>query len=513
MKKHQILLIILTLIQSTLQSGDHIDNIEYLMMFLIYCLLIGLLMLGVKHVTTIPYTPLLLIFGIVVGYFYDSLWRFGESMEYVVGLSSHTLLFVFIPPLIFESAFNADVFIFVSSFWQILLLALPGVALLCVLIASIMRWVLNYEHLDWGEALTIGAIIAATDPVAVVALLKELGTSIKFNILLEGESLLNDGTATVFFWVFMDMVEKGEFLFGGFLEQFFRLSFGGPILGLLVGIIFYQIFKTLINSPSVFVVLSIIVCYLTFYLSESDFVKLKVSGILALVVLGLYLGEKLKNRIHGSLEESMHVVWHFLAYILETVLFVITGGYLGNFFASEDVSKRLVAADIWKIILFQVLLLFSRGLILLILWPLLNLVGTKKLTWKDLLVMTYAGLRGAIGLSLALFVAFSNIKDTEEFKDFQILTVFYVSMTITFTVLINGLTISYIIKGINFVKKGIIYEKMKIMLKERLLLKSFNKLEELKKMKTLNQANWAKVEKLMNFQIEARKISKAVFLL
>lgn len=91
--------------------------------------------------------------------------------------------------------------------------------MLAVFIAIILKYILSYDF-EWGEALTIGAIIGATDPVAVVALLKELGTSIKFNILLEGESLLNDGTATVFFWVFFDMIEVGKFEFGNFLERF-----------------------------------------------------------------------------------------------------------------------------------------------------------------------------------------------------------------------------------------------------------------------------------------------------
>lgn len=101
------------------------------------------------------------------------------------------------------------------------------------------------------------------------------------------------------------------------------------------------------------------VCYLTFYLSESDFFKIKVSGILALVVLGLYFGSKLKGRIIGHVLESTHVIWHFLAYILETLLFLITGGYLGNFFSTSEVALRLNSSDIWKIILFQFLLLIS----------------------------------------------------------------------------------------------------------------------------------------------------------
>lgn len=97
--------------------------------------------------------------------------------------------------------------------------------------------------------------------------------------------------------------------------------------------------------------MTILCCYFTFYLSESDFIKIKVSGILALVVLGLYLSSKLKGRVIGTLEESMHVIWHFLAWILETLLFIITGGYLGIFFASDDIN-RLEPNDIWKILVF-----------------------------------------------------------------------------------------------------------------------------------------------------------------
>lgn len=87
------------------------------MLFIVYGVLIGLALLGIKKLTSIPYTPMLLVVGIFIGFFDDDLWEFGEAMKYVVKLSSHTLLFVFIPPLIFESAFNADFFTFKRSIW------------------------------------------------------------------------------------------------------------------------------------------------------------------------------------------------------------------------------------------------------------------------------------------------------------------------------------------------------------------------------------------------------------
>ena len=528
MQKTLITLTLLQIIQITTQlktpektPPPEIDEIEKLIFFITFSIFLGLLLLGLKHLTSIPYTPMLLLTGITIGSFSSSLGLIGLSMQHVVGLSSNTLLFVFIPPLIFESAYNIDVFVFLRSFWQILILAFFGVGFLSVFIAGILKFVLLYGGMGWAESLTIGAIIAATDPVAVVALLKELGTSVEFNILLEGESLLNDGTATVFFLVFMDVVDKGGFDFGSFVVMFFRLSVGGPVFGFFIGVVFCWIMKRLLDSKIIFVIASIVVCYLTFFICESEYLGIKVSGILALVVLGLYSGAKLKGRVLGNLglDEAMHVIWHFFAYILETILFLITGGYLGNFFASTEVSLRLDKNDIWKIIIFQILLFFSRGFILVILKPLLNKVGYKKLNWKDLLVLTYGGLRGAIGLSLALFIATSTIKNgkspeiMEKFKNFQILTVFYVSITIAFTVMFNGLTIKYIIKGIDFVKSGLLYEKMKIMMKQKLVMKSMKKLDEIKEHTFLNKTNWEKVEQIMNFKTEITNITNRIFIL
>lgn len=111
------------------------------MLFLIYGIILGLILQAIHRWTTIPYTPMLLIVGALIGGFADYLWYFGDAKLYVTKLSSHTLLFVFIPPLIFEGAWNIDVRIFLKSFWQILILALPSVALGALLIAVILLYV------------------------------------------------------------------------------------------------------------------------------------------------------------------------------------------------------------------------------------------------------------------------------------------------------------------------------------------------------------------------------------
>lgn len=103
--------------------------------------------------------------------------------------------------------------------------------------AITMRYILGYDgEFTWNAALLFGSIISATDPVAVVALLKELGASKRLATVIEGESLLNDGTAMVIFLVLLDIVEGNDIGAGEIFFKFVRLSLGGPALGILFGV-------------------------------------------------------------------------------------------------------------------------------------------------------------------------------------------------------------------------------------------------------------------------------------
>ena len=140
-----------------------------------------------------------------------------------------------------------------------------------------------------------GSIISATDPVAVVALLKDLGASKRLATMIEGESLLNDGTAMVVFLVLLDMVEGNHKTAGEIALMFVRLSFGGVLLGLVGGIILSQILRRIHNDSVLEMNSTIVSSYLLFYLAEST--PIKVSGILSIVELGLYMTKSGKTRI------------------------------------------------------------------------------------------------------------------------------------------------------------------------------------------------------------------------
>jgi len=190
--------------------------------------------------------------------------------------------------------------------------------------------ILGYKGDDFpfSASLLLGSICSATDPVAVVALLKELGASKRLATMIEGESLLNDGTAMVVFLILLKIVEGEEMSFGSMVVMFVRLSFGGPLLGLLAGFIMSMILKRIHNNFVLEVNTTIVGSYLVFFIAEST--PLHISGILAIVALGLYMTRSGKTRISAESEHSVHHVWGYIGYMAETVIFILAGVILGK---------------------------------------------------------------------------------------------------------------------------------------------------------------------------------------
>lgn len=200
-------------------------------------------------------------------------------------------------------------------------------------------------------AMSIGSIIAATDPVAVLSMLKEVGTPLRFNMILEGESLVNDGTGTVFFIIFYKWIYESQTAFS-FIRALLRLCLGAIIIGLVIGVLTYSIFKRAIRHPPIALLLSVFLCYLIFFISESEIIGLECSGILAILTYGLYLSGKLKSRMIGEIDEKIHTLWHFLAHYLETILFFITGGFVGVYLSHHNIYKYFDHLDIFKVFAF-----------------------------------------------------------------------------------------------------------------------------------------------------------------
>ena len=214
---------------------------------------------------------MLCVAGILIGHFYECMGPLSAGIYEWSQIGPHELLLIFMPALIFESAFNCDWHIMKRLIWQVMIMAGPMVIVSTLLTGVTTTYVLGYngDKFPFSASLLLGSIASATDPVAVVALLKELGASKKLATLIEGESLFNDGTAMVIFIILLQIVEGKEKSLGEILGLFIRMAVGGPIVGLLGGFIIVFILNRLWNNYVLEVNTTIVWSYLIFYVAES----------------------------------------------------------------------------------------------------------------------------------------------------------------------------------------------------------------------------------------------------
>ncbi|KAL4508105.1 hypothetical protein ABPG72_021478 [Tetrahymena utriculariae] len=464
----------------------------YLILFVIMGLALGGLLRQLNRKTGIPYTPMLIVVGIIVGCYRSSFGLIGSSAELMSHINPHMILFIFIPVLIFESGFNCDWYVFKRALVNIIILAAPGVLVGAFMLGFCLKSILGYDDdLTWNGAFTMGAILCATDPVAVVALLKELGASVRFNTLIEGESLLNDGTAMVFFLVFFGMEKGEESTPISVTLNFIRLAGGGPALGFICGMVGSFWLRRIIRDDVLTSTITFITCYFCFYFAEFTF--LGVSGILSIVVLGLFMSAHGRTKIYPESEHSVHTVWSFVQYSCETIIFLLTGVIVGK----EMVSQSTIEFMDWvKLPMFWILMMIARALMVFMFLPFLKYFGYG-INRAEMWVLIWGGLRGALGLTLALIVAVdTDLQDEVRFplgRRLRQLTIFYMSGVATMTLLINGTTCGALVRYLQMIEVPQIRARVVKNSKRNLSNACDDKLKELKMNTFLNLADWEKV--------------------
>ena len=464
-------------------------------------LIIACICREIKKISGIPFTPLLLVAGIACGGYSDKMWLFGTGLDIVITMDAHGILLIFIPILVFEAAYNTDLYYFKREFWQVLILAGPGVIISALLLAFTWNYVLGYsDEFNLYGGLTFGSICSATDTVAVLALLKELGTPNYFRMLFEGENLLNDATAMVFYIVFSNMFKaKGMTAFGAVL-QFLQLSIGGCFLGSAIFLIVLVWLGSITRDKILVITITVVSGFLTFFLAEN---VVMVSGLLSVVVLGVLMAMHAKMRMTPEAAEMVHIVISFIQFCLESILFLITGVFIGKMYIFEK-NNTLQVDDYYKSLIFFVFMNLARYIMIKMLLPLINDSGCYKLGWRDVIVLSYGGVRGSLGLALALII----YRDSDYNERFRVLVLFYIAVMIVISVIFNGLTIGWVMKLINFAPVNPLTYKIKNNVLKNVIIASLKKREAISQNKFLKLAKWEEVEKLVNIKDLITKESK-----
>lgn len=331
----------------------------------------------------VPYTVALVIAGLLLGSV-----RAIEPPH----LTKELLYALFLPGLVFEAAFHLDF----QKFWQNKLaihsLAVPGVAAAILLTAILLHPVVSALHFvdkfTLQHALVFAALIAATDPIAVVALFKSLGAPKRLAVLVEGESLLNDGTAVVFFTLIFAMVNGGSSSLAAAVLDFVRVVGLGTVVGVVIGYAASRLTQR-VDDPMIEITLTTIAAYGSFILAE----HFHLSGVIATVAAGMLCGNYgARTGMSPSTRIAVESFWEYMAFALNSIVFLLIG-------FEVRIHGLLLS---WKPILVAYLAVTVGRAALIYLATLLLRRTRETMPWSWAAVLTWGGLRGGLSMVLAL---------------------------------------------------------------------------------------------------------------
>lgn len=460
------------------------DTGVLIIVFVVLSLLIGALIKSFAGVLKSPYSVTLLVCGLMVGFFsrselgHHQFPDLNDALMVISNIDPHLILLLFLPTLIFESAFGMETHLFKRMFSQIAVLAVPGLLLTSALTAVLAYYAFPWQW-SWTVSLLFGALISATDPVAVVSLLKEVSSRKRLETLIEGESLLNDGTAIVLFSLFYgllsfeDHASMGVFVVSG---QFLMVVVLGLCIGAGVGALVLAWVGRIFNQPLVEITLTITAAYIAYFIAEHVF---HVSGVVAVVSLGLMLASFGRTRISPEVADFLHHFWHMMAHIANTLIFVLVGIIVATHIRLDVVSWW------WSLMVLYVGIQMIRALSILFFMPVLKRIGVGINRDKGM-VLAWGGLRGAVSLSLALILNQSDVLPTELGEQVLFLTAGIVVLTIV----INSTSMTWVLAKLGLDKlppgKQASLDKTRFAIKQCML----KELETLQRNVFLRRANW-----------------------
>ncbi|MCW8964620.1 MAG: sodium:proton antiporter [Gammaproteobacteria bacterium] len=365
-------------------------EIPHVILFFTGMLLLAILVEPLAEKSRLPFSAALILVGFI-------------SSEVLVSFSIDTgirwdnfydlIFYVFLPILIFEAAFNMNARLLFKNIIPVLFMAIPLMLLSTGLIAVFLYYSIGYpEGFPWIAALLTGALLSATDPIAVLALFKKIGAPHRLSILVDGESLFNDATAIVMVTLLVSLATSshGGFEWSATTLEFLRIFFGGAITGGLVGMLGYVLIPRIASAVTGAVV-SLISAYMAFIIAEAGF---HVSGVMAVLVAGLMLGHTSRNRQDEGRHGFMEQLWEYKSYMANAMLFLISGVTI----------QIAMFTDQWLAIVIGIAAaLIARAVGIFAVIPGLNLLpGVESVGMGYRIVMYWGGIRGAITLALAL---------------------------------------------------------------------------------------------------------------
>ena len=370
----------------------------------------------------IPYTVALLIAGLGLG---------ALGVIAVPHLTKDVLFVVFLPGLLFEAAFHIEFKNFRRNSFAITALALPGVVaaigLTAVIVTVVFRLFGLHDTFTLRHGLVLGALLAATDPIAVVGLFRTLRAPARLELLVEGESLFNDGTAIVFFALVLQFVQGIDVSIPGLALDFILIAGGGALVGGAIGLVASLVAKR-IDDLMIEITITVITAYGSFALADS----LQLSGVIATVTAGMICGNYGKRvGMSQATRVTLVAFWEYVAFALNSLVFLLMGFEvlpLALFAAWKETMTAYLAVTVARVgIIVAVFALLSHT----------DEKLPKRWEWP----LSWGGLRGALSMVLALSLP-------PGFPERNILVTMTFGVVVV-SILLQGLTIAPMLRRLN----------------------------------------------------------------
>ncbi len=400
-------------------SQTEIDEEQFLLIeeIVIAMLFVAVLVGIVAHRLRVPYTVGLVLIGLLLAL----------SSPVDVNISPNLILALLVPPLIFEAAFHLNFNDLRYNLAPILALAVPGVILTTLIVGGIVAW---GTGLVLPVALVFGALVSATDPVSVVSLFRAMSVPKRLQVLLEGESLFNDGTAIVVFDLVVTAAIAGAADFNLLLSliDFVRVAGGGLVVGILLGTAVSQLISR-IDDYLIETTLTSVLAYGAYLIAEI----LGVSGVLAVVAAGLVNGNIGPRGMSPTTRIVVFNFWEYAAFLANSFIFLLIGLQI----------ELTILFENWELILWAIFaILVARAISVYGLSRIEREIPTK---WQHILY--WGGLRGAISLALALSLPdkLPEVSDQIQVMAFGV---------VLFTLIVPGFSMKPLVRWLGLIERS-----------------------------------------------------------
>jgi monovalent cation:H+ antiporter, CPA1 family len=388
----------------------------------------------------LPGTVLLAVVGVCIGVTATFLLQttltdaFNGVAELILDfpISSTEFLYIFLPILLFEASLMIDVRRIAEDAAAIFVLAVIAVAVTTAVVGLALA---PLAPVSLAACLLFAAIIATTDPSAVVGIFRDIGAPGRLSRLVEGESLLNDATAIAIFAMLLEfLMTDREVGLGHGLLIFLSAAVGGALVGFVAARLLMSILPLLRDSRLAEMTLTLALPYLVYILSD---LYIGVSGVVAVVTAGLVVSAMERSRLSPESREFVHAVWAQLAFWAGSLVFIL---------ASMLVPRLMIGMTLYDLLLIVVAALaamVARAMVLFGLLPLLSPLRLgEQVSYRYKIVILWGAMRGAVTLALALAVTENRSLDPEIQRFIAIMATGFVLLTL----LINAPTLGFLIR-------------------------------------------------------------------